>query len=756
MKKLFYILFLLILCTTLFSEKMVLQQQDVDLKDFIMSIGKILDINFLLPPNIQGKVNIVTNTEIKEENLLSIFETILLQNGFIIKEYEGIYEIIRSSEATRDTRFYKSDELTESSGGYITTMLKLDYFEQGKIAQLVNILNVVTSRFGVIRPFENYLVITDLKANINMISNIINIVDTEDKDVEFVIIDLKSAPALVVNQRLNSILTGLRNMGRADLRYHLLPIESTNSLIVVTSKADIETIKNIVVRLDADYSLNNIFKVFQLNYSNTTEIIAQLREIIASGSLAGEDKDIVAKTRIFEDARRNAIIVATGSNMLLEIIEQYIDTADTEAIRPAELTSVYEIKHIDKNDVITVLNSILASVGATLQKEVQATGISAVPGRNSIIVSSPSYIIMEKIKNIISLVDIETADELSEIIVYRVKNSNAQTLAEILNNLDFGDIINASKTETESTRFNIVPDKETNSLIITGNKRYFDNIKKIINELDIERKQVLIDVLIAEVSLDTTENIGVEWLGSTKLKDGYDIYGVSSQGVVDKTILGAKGAKTAAMALSGLSVGVLKGDGTDIGAIINLNRRNANFNILSTPQILTLDNKEAYINVGNQVPFLTHSRVTDQNTTITSFEYKNVGISLRITPRINQTGNITLEIEQEVKNLGEVVVFDAPIITTREISTEVSVQDGHTVIIGGLIKDETRETVQKVPILGDIPFLGLFFRRTVNTLSRTNLLVFINPRVIKDFSEIVDISDQQKADFDEYKQEQLK
>lgn len=753
MKKVVLLIVLILIYSFLFSESMVLQQQDVELKDFILSIGKILNINFILPHNIQGRVNIVSNTEIKIDNLLNVFETILLQNGFIIKEHDNIYEIIRASEATRDTTFFLEDELDEAKGGYITTMLKLSHFEQGKIPQLVNILNVVTSRFGVIRPFEQYLVITDLQRNIEMVSNLISIVDTEDKDIDFVILDLVSAPALLVNQRLNSLLTGLRNMGQADLKFHLLPIESTNSIIIISSKRDMETIVEIAKRLDRDYTFNNIFKVFQLNYSTTSEIISQLRELIASGSLAGEDRDIVSKTRIFEDARRNAIIVATGSSMLVDIIGKYIETADTEVLRPSEIIKVHDFEFIDKNDALTILQNIISTASHTLKAEVQATGLSPIPGRNSILVSTPSHIINEKIKNIISVIDVKSIKEGSEIIVYRVKNTNARTLADILNNLDLASILG---DQAANNRFNVVPDQETNSLIITGNRRYIENINRIIAELDIERQQVLIDVLIAEVSVDAAENIGVEWMGSTKLKDDYNIYGVSSQGVVDKSILRDHGAKTAAMSLSGLSIGVLKGDGSDISAIINLNRRNSNFNILSTPQILTLDNKEAYINVGNQVPFLTHSRVTDQNTTITSFEYKNVGISLRITPRINKSGNITLEINQEVKNLGEVVIFDAPIITTREINTEVSVKDGHTVIIGGLIKDEERETVQKVPFLGDIPFLGLLFRRTVNSVSRTNLLVFINPKVIKDFSEIVDITESQRKDFEEYRDETFK
>ena len=151
---------------------------------------------------------------------------------------------------------------------------------------------------------------------------------------------------------------------------------------------------------------------------------------------------------------------------------------------------------------------------------------------------------------------------------------------------------------------------------------------------------------------------------------------------------------------------------------------------MSSPRILTEDNNEAFINVGEKVPFITNSRVTDNNATIYSYEYQDVGITLRITPQVNNQNRIALDIKQEVKNLLEKAVFDAPLVSTRELKTKITVDNKKVIVIGGLIKDNKSKTKYAVPLLSQIPVLGRLFQRTEEKSSKTNLIVVLSPEVI--------------------------
>jgi len=752
-KKFFLFIIFLIITISVFGQEILLQQNDVELKDFITSIGKMLKINFILPQNLSGRVNIISYEKIKTENIFQIIETILNQNNYTLKKEEGYYLIVPVSDVARSTTYYNIEELKKVNEGYITSIIELKYLNINKIPQILGILQVLTSKYGIIRNYENYIIITDLIPNIQKVKEVIELFDNKDKEIVYKIIKLNNSTVINLYQRIIAILNGMKSIGQKDYKYSLIPYEATNSLILISTEDDINTIEQIIKQLDEEYKLENIFKVFQLNYSSSADIIKQLKELLSSGSLAGDEKDIITKTKIFEDERRNAIIVSTNSYKIIEIIDNYLKTADTEAVKPNELIKVFELENITKEDMVKVLKELLNSMSVTLKNEAQSTSITAIPNRKAIIVSTPSYIIMDKIKNIVKEVDVKSEKFISDIQIYKLKNSQAKSIAETLNKLDFKQL---DPNKKEEINLKIVPVIETNSLIITGEEKYFNKISEIIKELDIERKQVLINAIIAEVSLDATKSLGVEWIGSGRIKEDYYGFATSNEGVVNKEILLNQGAKAAAMALSGMSVGIFRGDATDISAIINLQKKDAKFNILSTPQILTLDNKEATINVGNEVPFLTHSRITDNNNTIRSFEYKNVGINLRIIPHINESGNITLEIKQEIKNLTENTVFDAPVVNTREITTEVLVQDNYTVVIGGLIKEDKTETIQKVPILGDLPLIGFLFKRKTTGTNKTNLLVFINPKVIKEINELERISEENKDKFESSKKTILK
>ncbi|PKL32508.1 MAG: hypothetical protein CVV45_12330, partial [Spirochaetae bacterium HGW-Spirochaetae-10] len=241
-----------------------------------------------------------------------------------------------------------------------------------------------------------------------------------------------------------------------------------------------------------------------------------------------------------------------------------------------------------------------------------------------------------------------------------------------------------------------------------------------------------LEVLIAEVSGKDTKDFGIDWR-VTSTTAGHSQF--NSGLAVEGSMLDSNGNITGNNTLSGFSVGFLK-KGGDLLGIFNANIANQNFNVLSAPQILTLDNQEAEINVGQDVPVKTQERTSGGGTsesTVNSFEYRPSGIKLKFTPNINSNGNIVLELFSEVTNIeGGSSSTVNPTFNKRNIKTFITVDNGQTVVIGGLVSTERLQAVKKIPLLGDIPLLGFIFRRTTFETKRTNLMVFLTPIILND------------------------
>lgn len=334
--------------------------------------------------------------------------------------------------------------------------------------------------------------------------------------------------------------------------------------------------------------------------------------------------------------------------------------------------------------------------------------------------------------NLISLEDGKTPQLDTETVhMYQVKNLQAESLANTLVKLDTPSQQKDDKTPAPSGKIKAVAHKESNTIIVIANREEWNEIRKIIEQLDQPRKQILLEVLIAEVSGQDIKDFGIDWryigpnAGYTQFNTGLAVEG----NLIDK-----QGNITGNNTLAGFSIGFLQ-KGGDLLGIFNANVSNRNFNVLSSPQILTLDNQEAEINVGQDVPVKTQERTTGGGTaeaTINSFEYRPAGIKLKFTPHINPDGKISLELFTEVTNIeGGVNIGINPVFNKRNVKTSVYVDNKQTIVIGGLVSTENLKAIQKIPLLGDIPLLGFLFRRTTYTTKKTNLMVFITPIMIE-------------------------
>ena len=292
--------------------------------------------------------------------------------------------------------------------------------------------------------------------------------------------------------------------------------------------------------------------------------------------------------------------------------------------------------------------------------------------------------------------------------------------------------------------FDIQADEATNALVITAPPDIMRTLKHVISQLDIRRAQVLVEAVIAEVSEDTARELGVQWaFGGSGNNSPVGVVNFTNSGSLISDVI--NGAADAASGGSFPSIvdnallGFAKTNGSfNYLAVMNLLASDANTNILSTPTLVTLDNEEAEIVIGENVPFVTGSfSSTGANDGATNpfqtIQREDVGLTLKIKPQINEGDALRLEIEQEVSNIADSVAGAADIVTNkRSIKTNVMVDDGQVVVLGGLIEEKIGESVQKVPFLGDIPFLGALFRSKTADVTKTNLMVFIHPVILRD------------------------
>lgn len=316
---------------------------------------------------------------------------------------------------------------------------------------------------------------------------------------------------------------------------------------------------------------------------------------------------------------------------------------------------------------------------------------------------------------------------------YQVMNLQAESLASVLVKLD-APVAEAEVKDGKPAQSKIraVAHKESNTLIVTANSTEWQGIRRIIEQLDRERRQILLEVLIAEVSGKNTNDFGIDWR-YTSTTAGHSQFNTGM--AIEGSMIDNNGNISGNNTLSGFSVGFLK-KGGDLLGIFNANVTNQNFNVLSAPQVLTLDNQEAEINVGQDVPVKTQERTSGGGTaeaTVNSFEYRPSGIKLKFTPNISSTGNIVLELFSEVTNIeGGASSTVNPTFNKRNIKTFINIDNGQTVVIGGLVSSERLRAVKKIPLLGDIPLLGFIFRRTTYENKRTNLMVFLTPVILND------------------------
>lgn len=525
--------------------------------------------------------------------------------------------------------------------------------------------------------------------------------------------------------------------------------------------AAVETIGGIKVIPDADAKTTDI--PFYGQEQNRGSVVTALVDVKHSqaNQLMGIVRPLMpASAYISAYTETNTLIIAdtaSGIDKIKKLI-RILDKADSKID-----LDIVPIIHASAEDIVTTLKTVAQALsGGTAASQQPADKIEfAVDKRSNSILITGIAAKRIQMRDLIARLDKPLAGDGNTQVIY-LNYIEASEITPILKSV--GDsVLKDNKTEDRQS-FSIESSETTNALIITAPPSLLNNLKSVISQLDIQRAQVLIEAIVVQVTGAGGEDFGLVWGGSEIYEEnrsgGIGAVNVPAAGAdFDSLITATANATTTGestanaiaagvLSNSGFTYGYLK-DGNLIGALRALTTKNKT-NIMSTPTIVALDNEEASLLVGQNVPFITGSSTSSGATTANPFQTiqrEDIGITLNVTPRINQGDSITLEIEQTTENVSTNTVSGAADLVTEktEIKTSALIRDGQTLVLGGLVREDDVKSKTQVPILGNIPLLGRLFRSSSITKRKNNLMVFIRPTILKDQLQINGLTAQRYA-----------
>ncbi|MBL4827527.1 MAG: type II secretion system secretin GspD [Spongiibacteraceae bacterium] len=483
--------------------------------------------------------------------------------------------------------------------------------------------------------------------------------------------------------------------------------------------------------------------------STTSDIVVNVVKVenVSAAQLANTLRPLLDKQAIVSAyAATNTLIIAdhkSNMNTVAHLITQLDKTGDTQI-------ELIKLKYANASDILSTLTALMPSTGAG------GTPLDitmSVDDRSNSIMLAGDPAKRKQLKQLIAKLDTSLKGEGNTQVIY-LHYVDAKEISPILQKLAKG--IQTSKKD-ESNEVIIEASESANALVINAPPAILNTLKKVIAKLDIRRAQVLVEAVVVEVSGEVSDDLGVTWITG---RDKNAISAVNTLGSLDLANPSLDTNATGIGAFSparGFTFGYFENG--NLQAAIRALNATQNTNILSTPTIVAIDNEEASLLVGQNVPFKTGQSTSSSSTTnnpFTTIERHDIGISLKVTPRINQGDSITLEIHQKTESVAPSIAAASDIITNkREFITTALIKDNQILVIGGLISDEETQVTDKVPVLGSLPLIGKLFSSEGTTHSKKNLMVFIHPVILKDDEHIKNIT-QTRYNFMKNLQQQAK
>lgn len=508
----------------------------------------------------------------------------------------------------------------------------------------------------------------------------------------YTITPLKDAAKRITTLRLSSqntpgfgiYIVPLQYVGVADMEKILQPFApdggilrvdaARNLLLLAGTTQEISTLMNVVNTFDVDWLSGMSFAMFPLENVDAKTLVSELGDVFSDSK-----SPISGVVRLIAMSRLNSVMVVTSQERYLKDVELWIKRFDVANTMPGRRIYVYDVQNGKADDLAKSLSSIL-SISSTAN----TAGSSSAPAISNKSAAGAQPAISTTTTTATSVRDV---------------------------------------TEADASNVRIVPNAENNSLLIMASPSEYGTIEATLKRLDTIPIQVMIEASIAEVTLTDDFKFGIQW--SYKGDKGPITLSGSSSGTINQQFPG----------LSFLYTGRV-----DIPAVLNTIASRTNVRVLSSPKLLVLNNRDAQLQIGDQVPMVTQSSVSTSASAapiVNSVQLRDTGVIMRVTPRANKSGRIFLEVAQEVSNVVPTNTsgIDSPTIQQRRISTVVSVEDGETIALGGLIKETDTRTRSGVPILSRIPLFGSLFGDTGTGKVRTELIVLLTPRIIRSTEE---------------------
>ncbi len=596
-----------------------LNLKDADIGVLVATVSEITGRNFILAPNVQGKVTVISAKPMRPDEIYDVFLSVLRVHGFAAIPAGSMIKIEPEAAAQQDGSAGLNSTPAQTADELVTQIIPVKHVSATELVPILRPLMPQGAQL-IAHAGSNSLVVSDRAGNVARIVSIVQRIDTV-----------------------------------SDAQVEMIPMQHANAAEI----------------------------------ARTLTALSENKAADATGDAP----------KVIADTRTNSILLSGGKSGRLRL-RALITHLDTPVANGGDTNVVY-LHYANAKDLVPILQGIAATL----------TG-EAVPGRGA----------------------------------------NAANSAVASNAL--------TGTGTQGgSPATIQAHEDTNALIISAPPAVFRSLEGVIRKLDIRRAQVLIEAVIAEVSEETANELGVQWQSGDKHIIGGTNFTSGNSSASGNNII------TASAGLNGVPPSVSLGNGfnlgyletisvggqklVQLGALVTALRSNGKNNILSTPSVMTLDNQQAIVKVGQEVPFVTGSYSTNTGTTVNTggtgtattgisnpfqtIQRKDVGITLTVTPHINEGDAVRLDIHQEVSSLAPPVSGASDLVTNkREIQTTVLIKDDAVLVLGGLISDNVQDNVQKVPGLGDIPLFGNLFRYRSNSHQKQNLMVFLHPRILRD------------------------
>ncbi len=656
--------------------------RNADILQIINLMSELTGKNFLVDDKVRGKVTIIAPKPVTLEEAYQVFLSVLEIQGFTVVPQGPIIKIIPSRDVKDNPIPTATDSqrpFSPTTDSFVTQLIPLQYADVNDIRGLLTPLVSKESSLLSYAP-TNSLIVTDTVSNIARLLKIIAALDIEAPSAIFKVVSLKYAQAEQMANALRSAIEGL-TVG-AGPEAGGAPAEAAPQPGQPPAQPPVPRVR----------------RPAQASTGQRTQ----------------------RGVRVIPDARTNSLVlIATRPDMAT--VEDLITKIDVPTPEGRGQVHVYYLQYANAEELAQVLTAQAGEVARTLggpTAEAQRPGVTpTTPG--VVPPTTPPVGTQPRRQGLVA--------------------------------------------GTTPSGISIVADKATNSLVITAPPEAYALLKEIIQKLDVRRSQVLVESLIAEVTLNKAQNLGVEWRALNS-PNGTQVFasstGSGQTGLLNSTLgpltggtTGTTGTATAltSLASQGFLLGLLNtlrikdpnnpNNSTqvlNIPVLLRAFQGDSDVNILATPNLLTTDNEEAEILIGENRPFLRSAQdapvggVTTGTSfsTIRSFEFKDIGITLRITPQISQGKTVRLKMAQEVTAFISDVEAGAPITSKRSAKTTVIVDDNQTIVIGGLIRDDINKAQTQVPCLGNLPIFGWAFKQTSATKIKTNLLIFLTPHII--------------------------